>query len=82
MHARMLDLLGLESRERNRDGELLVPLPEPLAPGEPPRRDADGNILYNPRWDESATADVNDRYMHAVADLILEQENVSCGSQL
>lgn len=73
----MLTLVGISSRLRNRDGELVEPLPAPLLPNEPPRTDNDGNHLFNPAWNEPSTTFVNDQYLNHTVDLIIQQEVVS-----
>lgn len=77
MQNTMLALVGISGRSRNRNGELVEPLPAPLLPNESPRTDNDGNHLFNPAWDQPSTTFSNDQYLNRAVDLIIQQEAVS-----
>ena len=80
VHARALDLIGV-TKGRDCDQVQALVLPAPLGIGENPRLAHDGTRLWNPDWRQNSTFPLNSAYLDAVANLILDQERVSCDFQ-
>ncbi|KAI0653374.1 hypothetical protein C8Q70DRAFT_1059362 [Cubamyces menziesii] len=69
----MHKLLGLETEvDQTRIGKKQhYSLPDPLADNAEPRKDANGDRLYNPQWDLRQDAPVNAQYLNAVIKLTM-----------
>jgi len=76
VHSTMQALVGV-SRQRRINGEILIPLPDPLPLGEPFRTAPDGTRLFNPQWNQPSLAPINDDFINRATDLIIESEQVS-----
>jgi len=79
VHSTMQALVGV-SRQRRINGEILIPLPDPLPLGEPFRTAPDGTRLFNPQWNQPSFAPINDDFINRATDLIVESEQVSAFS--
>lgn len=64
----MKGLLGVNAAADN--------LPPPLAPNEHFHLAPDGTRLWNPEWYQPSTTPLNDEYLQAVIDLIIDQDKV------
>jgi hypothetical protein len=49
-------------------------LPEPLAANKAFCHAPDGTRLWNPEWNQPSTASLNDDYLKAVVDLVIDQD--------
>ncbi|KAI0672451.1 hypothetical protein C8Q78DRAFT_1077970 [Trametes maxima] len=79
IHEKMRFLLGVHEKIRRTYDPLETPfwlLPEPLAPGSPPRMAPDGATrLHNPDWNASVCATVNYNFIEAAVSLILHTQS-------
>ncbi|KAI9000668.1 hypothetical protein BD414DRAFT_532512 [Trametes punicea] len=76
----MLAAIGIERVIGGRRKKQRVTLPQPLAPGMPPRYALDGSTrLYNPDWNSHVDGGVNLEYIMTVQHLIQENGVVKYG---
>jgi len=76
VHSTMQALVGI-SRQWGINGEILIPLPNPLPLGEPFHTAPDGTWLFNPQWNQPSLTPINDKFINRATDLIIESKQVS-----